>query len=65
MVKSHLSQPWTLVADGDDIVAGCCFSDERERKQTVKLLEDIEVELGWAAKYRVQALYQQWGAPPG
>ncbi|KAB8272486.1 hypothetical protein BDV30DRAFT_129018 [Aspergillus minisclerotigenes] len=32
--------------------AGCCFSNDDEREAAIMLLEDIENDLGWAAKYR-------------
>ncbi|KAF7626328.1 hypothetical protein AFLA_013721 [Aspergillus flavus NRRL3357] len=32
--------------------AGCCFSNNDEREAAIMLLEDIENDLGWAAKYR-------------
>ncbi|GAB1198632.1 hypothetical protein APSETT444_007959 [Aspergillus pseudonomiae] len=32
--------------------AGCCFGDNEERKAAIMLLEEIEDNLGWAAKYR-------------
>ena len=41
--------------------AGCCFSSTEERNTVARLLESIEDDLGWAAKYRVNDLYQQWG----
>ncbi|KIW31831.1 uncharacterized protein PV07_03424 [Cladophialophora immunda] len=41
--------------------AGCCFSETEERIQTARLLNDIEDDLGWAAKYRARDLYDQWG----
>jgi hypothetical protein len=50
-----------LVAFGVNHVpfaAGCCFSDPDERKAAVRLLEDIEDELGWAAKYRARDLLE-------
>jgi hypothetical protein len=43
------------------ILAGCCFSKTEERNVVVLLLESIEEDLGWAAKYRVDDLYRQWG----
>jgi hypothetical protein len=49
-------QPLTVL-----FIAGCCFSKTEERNVVVLLLESIEEDLGWAAKYRVDDLYQQWG----
>ncbi|KAJ5291351.1 hypothetical protein N7478_000602 [Penicillium angulare] len=40
--------------------AGCCFNRDDERKATVKLLEDIENELGWASIYRARDLEAIW-----
>ncbi|BCR91325.1 uncharacterized protein ACHE_70168S [Aspergillus chevalieri] len=41
--------------------AGCCFSNTDERNAVALLLESIEEDLGWAAKYRANDLYRQWG----
>lgn len=41
--------------------AGCCFSKIEERNAVALLLESIEEDLGWAAKYRANDLYRQWG----
>lgn len=43
------------------IPAGCCFSGTEERIAVTRLLDSIEEDLGWAAKYRVNDLYWQWG----
>ncbi|KAJ5806894.1 hypothetical protein N7474_010486 [Penicillium riverlandense] len=45
-------------ANHEFLAAGCCFSDPDERKAAVRLLEDIEDELGWAAKYRARDLQE-------
>lgn len=41
--------------------AGCCFSKTEQRNAVALLLESIEEDLGWAAKYRANDLYRQWG----
>lgn len=41
--------------------AGCCFSKTEERNTAALMLESIEEDLGWAAKYRANDLYRQWG----
>ena len=41
--------------------AGCCFSKTEERNAAALMLESIEEDLGWAAKYRANDLYRQWG----
>lgn len=42
-------------------IAGCCFNKTEERNAAALLLESIEEDLGWAAKYRANDLYRQWG----
>lgn len=58
--------PFVVYIFGSNLyVAGCCLSNTNERKAAAKLLEDIEDELGWAAKYRVRDLHEQWGSLQG
>ncbi|KAL9075638.1 MAG: hypothetical protein Q9157_003925 [Trypethelium eluteriae] len=45
--------------------AGQCLDDARERRLVVKLLRDIEKDIGWATEYRVQQLLKLWGWEDG
>ena len=40
--------------------AGQCLSDERERRVILRLLQDIESDIGWATDYRVRRLVKEW-----
>ncbi|KAI9695162.1 MAG: hypothetical protein M1820_008868 [Bogoriella megaspora] len=40
--------------------AGQCLDDPRERRLVVKLLRDIEIDIGWATEYRVRQLLRVW-----
>lgn len=42
-------------------VSGQCLTEPRERRLIVRLLRDIEVDLGWATEYRVKQLLKDWG----
>ena len=45
--------------------AGQCLDDGRERRLVVKLLRDIETDIGWATEYRVKQLLKLWGWEDG
>jgi hypothetical protein len=51
-VRIHSTQPL--------FTAGQCLSDLRERQVVLKLLRDVETDIGWATGYRVRQLLQQW-----
>lgn len=40
--------------------AGRCLTDTSDRRVVVQLLDSIEDELGWHAKYRVDSLLAEW-----
>ncbi|KAL2784975.1 hypothetical protein BJX66DRAFT_315838 [Aspergillus keveii] len=42
-------------------VSGQCLVDPGERRMVLRLLRDIEVDLGWATEYRVKQLLREWG----
>lgn len=42
-------------------VSGQCLTDPSERRMILRLLQDIEVDLGWATEYRVKQLLREWG----
>ncbi|KAL4974236.1 hypothetical protein BDW66DRAFT_90654 [Aspergillus desertorum] len=42
-------------------VSGQCLTDTGERRMVLRLLQDIETDLGWATDYRVQQLRREWG----
>ncbi|KAL4803221.1 hypothetical protein BDV18DRAFT_44846 [Aspergillus unguis] len=42
-------------------VSGQCLTDPSERRMVLRLLQDIETDLGWATEYRVQQLRREWG----
>ncbi|KAL5340333.1 hypothetical protein BJX70DRAFT_361458 [Aspergillus crustosus] len=42
-------------------VAGQCLIDSSERRMVLRLLRDIEIDLGWATEYRVKQLLREWG----
>ncbi|KAL4876574.1 hypothetical protein BJY04DRAFT_140677 [Aspergillus karnatakaensis] len=42
-------------------VGGQCLTDPSERRMVLRLLRDIEVDLGWATEYRVKQLLREWG----
>lgn len=42
-------------------VSGQCLTDPSERRMVLRLLQDIEVDLGWATEYRVKQLLREWG----
>ncbi|PTU17822.1 hypothetical protein P175DRAFT_0512028 [Aspergillus ochraceoroseus IBT 24754] len=42
-------------------VSGQCLIESRERRMVLRMLRDIEAELGWATEYRVQQLLREWG----
>ncbi|KAL2867132.1 uncharacterized protein BJX67DRAFT_104863 [Aspergillus lucknowensis] len=42
-------------------VSGQCLIDPGERRMVLRLLRDIELELGWATEYRVKQLLREWG----
>lgn len=50
--RIHMLQPLYL--------AGRCLTDMSDRGTVVKLIDGIEDELGWHAKYRVDALLVEW-----
>lgn len=52
-VRMHMLQPL--------YVAGRCLSREGDQGALVKLLKDLENDLGIATSYRVTALYEEWG----
>ncbi|KAL3462336.1 hypothetical protein BJX64DRAFT_288459 [Aspergillus heterothallicus] len=41
-------------------VSGQCLIDPGERRMVLRLLRDIEVDLGWATEYRVKQLLREW-----
>ncbi|KAI9663948.1 MAG: FACT complex subunit [Bathelium mastoideum] len=45
--------------------AGQCLDDAREKRLVVKLLRDIERDIGWATEYRVKQLLKSWGWEEG
>jgi hypothetical protein len=51
--RIHMLQPLYL--------AGRCLTDMADRRIVVTLIENIEDELGWHAKYRVESLLVEWG----
>jgi hypothetical protein len=51
-VRIHSVQPL--------FTAGQCLSDARERQVVLKLLQDIESDIGWSTDYRVTQLSEQW-----
>lgn len=52
-VRIHALQPL--------FVSGQCLMEARERRLIVRLLRDIESDLGWATEYRVKQLLRDWG----
>ncbi|KAL4865640.1 hypothetical protein BDV12DRAFT_146865 [Aspergillus spectabilis] len=42
-------------------VSGQCLIDPSERRMVLRLLRDIEGDLGWATEYRVKQLLREWG----
>lgn len=46
-------------------VAGRLFSHRQEQTIVVQLLNTIESESGWAARWRIKDLETAWGYPPG
>lgn len=56
-VRIHSLQPL--------FVCGQCLTQPRERRLIVRLLRDIEVDLGWATEYRVKLLLKDWGWDEG
>ncbi|KAL4948341.1 hypothetical protein BDW69DRAFT_176679 [Aspergillus filifer] len=42
-------------------VSGQCLTDPNERRMVLRLLQDIETDLGWATEYRVKQLLREWG----
>lgn len=55
--RVHMLQPLYL--------AGRCLGDPSDRATVVNLIESIEDELGWHAKYRVEALLEEWNMTRG
>lgn len=51
--KIHMLQPVYL--------AGRCLHTKADRAIVLKLLESIEIELGWSSRYRVDDLLREWG----
>jgi len=51
-VRIHSVQPL--------FTAGQCLRHPRERHVVIKLLRDIETDIGWATEYRVKQLIEQW-----
>jgi hypothetical protein len=51
-VRIHSVQPL--------FTAGQCLSDARERQVVLKLLQDVESDIGWSTDYRVAQLTEQW-----
>ncbi|KAJ9191188.1 transcriptional regulator family: Fungal Specific TF [Paecilomyces variotii] len=41
-------------------VSGQCLTESHERRTIVRLLREIEADLGWATEYRVQQLLKEW-----
>lgn len=41
-------------------MAGRCLVDERDREIVVDLIRNLENDLGWATKYRVDQLIKEW-----
>ncbi|KAL3469974.1 hypothetical protein BJX99DRAFT_240343 [Aspergillus californicus] len=41
--------------------SGRCLTGHGERQMVLRLLRDIEVDLGWATEYRVMQLLREWG----
>lgn len=52
-VRIHSLQPL--------FVSGQCLTEARERRLIVRLLRDVERDLGWATGYRVKQLLREWG----
>jgi hypothetical protein len=52
--RIHMLQPLYL--------AGRCLTDVSDRRTVVALIDSIEDELGWHAKYRVDQLLVEWSA---
>jgi hypothetical protein len=50
--RVHMLQPLYM--------AGRCLTDIADRRTVVMLIDSIEDELGWHAKYRVEALLEEW-----
>jgi len=50
--RIHMLQPLYM--------AGRCLGDVADRRTVVRLIDGIEDELGWHAKYRVEALLEEW-----
>ncbi|KAL4782659.1 hypothetical protein BJX76DRAFT_368960 [Aspergillus varians] len=42
-------------------VSGQFLTGPGERRMVLRLLQDIEVDLGWATEYRVKQLFREWG----
>ncbi|KAI9372931.1 hypothetical protein BJX61DRAFT_505132 [Aspergillus egyptiacus] len=42
-------------------VSGRCLTDPGERRMVLRLLRDIELDLGWATEYRAKQLLREWG----
>jgi hypothetical protein len=55
-VRIHMLQPLFL--------AGQCLEEQEERKIILGILRGIELDLGWAAEYRVKELLAEWGWSP-
>lgn len=51
-VRVHSLQPL--------FVAGQCFSSSYKRRVVLDLLVDVERDLGWASKYYVNKLHEEW-----
>ncbi|SCV57399.1 uncharacterized protein FFB14_15133 [Fusarium fujikuroi] len=51
--KIHMLQPVYL--------AGRCLHTKADRAIVLRLLESIEIELGWSSRYRVNDLLREWG----
>ncbi|EXK76795.1 hypothetical protein FOQG_18476 [Fusarium oxysporum f. sp. raphani 54005] len=51
--RIHMLQPVYL--------AGRCLHTKADRAIVIKLLESIEIELGWSSRYRVEDLLREWG----
>lgn len=51
--KIHMLQPVYL--------AGRCLQTKADRSIVLRLLESIEIELGWSSRYRVDDLLREWG----
>ncbi|KAF4337204.1 Zn(II)2Cys6 transcription factor [Fusarium beomiforme] len=51
--RIHMLQPVYL--------AGRCLQNKADRAIVIRLIESIELELGWSSKYRVEDLLAEWG----